>query len=299
MYPILFEFGSVTVFSLWFMIALGFAAGSLAFVRMAKRCRIKLNFLSDKSFSLFFWTLLVSRIFFIIFHSDLYFYHFSLKNLLSVFAIWDKGLSFWGAVFAWFIGIWYIASRQKIPSDNFLRVMDIMILSLLCGIFFGNLGALLDGINYGTPTSLPWGVTFRSANVKYISSIHPTQIYAALYSIGIAFGLFFLLKKIRGQLAGFAAEAGVFLFCLFKFSEEFFRGDETVKLIFIRMPQLLAFLGILASGYLIYQRYTNKNGGDPNRLLSKFIKEKFSRKLRKPNPPATEAKTSALQNQTA
>lgn len=271
MYPILFEFGVITVFSLWFFVAIGFIAGSLVFIRLSKRYRVRLTLLSENSTVLFFWTLLVSRLLFILLHTELYFYRFQLKNILKIFAIWDKGLSFWGAVFAWFTGLLYLSRRRENgAASSVARLWDITFPALFVGMFFGNIGAFLDGINYGIPTSLPWGMTFRNANVKYISEIHPTQLYAALYTLIIALILLTLLKRLRGNLPGFVTEIGVFCFSLLKFLEDFLRGDEAVKIWFLRLPQLLAFLALLGTGYLIYQRYHNRTGGDPERLLKKF-----------------------------
>lgn len=281
MYPILLEFGPVTVFSLWFMITLGFVAGSLIFVKLAKRYRMRLTVLFDHGIPLFFWTLIVSRLVFVVFHSDLYFYQFKFSKLTSIFAVWDKGLSFWGAALAWAAGVWFLSQKQKEPAS---KVFDIAAPAFLIGIFFGNIGAFLDGINFGAPTQLPWGMTFLSANVKYIAPIHPTQIYGALYVAAIAAFLFILLKELRGRLPGFVAETGVFLFSLLRFFEEFFRGDETVKIAFLRLPHLVSAVFVLAGCYLIYRRFMNKDGGDPEGLLKNFVINRIFRKRATPIP---------------
>ncbi len=280
MYPILFEFGVVTVFSLWFFIAVGFVTAAFFFIRLSKRYRVRLALLSDNSFPLFLWTLLVSRLTFVLLHTESYFYRFQLKNILKVFALWDKGLSFWGAAIAWVSGIWFLARRHENTSTNISRLWDIVSPALLIGIFFGNIGAFLDGINYGTPTNLPWGMAFRNANVKYISEIHPTQLYAALYTLAITGILLTALKLLRGRLPGFVAELGIFLFSLSRFIEEFLRGDDVVKIFSMRLPQLLAFFALIISGYLLYQRYENRSGGDPERLLKNSVAGLF-KKLRK------------------
>lgn len=269
MYPVLFEFGFITVFSLWLFVAIGFITGSLFFINLAKRNRVRLRLISDHSFFLFFSALIASRFLFIVTNLDLYFYRFSFQNFLSLFAIWDKGLSFWGGVFGLFLAILYLAKKR---DESILRLLDILVPSILIGIIFGNIGAFLDGINYGTPTNLPWGMIFRSANVKYISPIHPTQLYSALYSFLIAGGLFMLLKNLRGQLPGFTAEIGLGATSFFIFLEEFVRGDDAIKIMGMRISQLLALLGIFTAAYLIHKRYFNKTGGDPERLLKKFLK---------------------------
>lgn len=253
MRPILFEFGIITVFSLWFFVAAGFVTGSFVLIHLAKRNRIKLTLLTNHSFLLFFWILFISRLTFILLNPDFYFFRFNLHSAFALFAIWDKGLSFWGAVAALYSGIWYLAKRD---SQSPLRLFDILVTVLLIGMFFGHLGAFFDGIHYGKPTTLPWGITFRSAHVKYISKIHPTQLYSAFTTLCTAVFLFFLTKRLRGLIPGFIAEVGVFFISLFTFLEEFVRGDETIELLGVRLPQIVALLGILVSGYFIYQRYT-------------------------------------------
>lgn len=211
-------------------------------------------------------------------------------------AIWDKGFSFWGAVFAWVVGLWYLSNKKQENKEKF-KMFDLMSPALLLGMALGNIGAFLDGINYGTPTNLPWGMVFRSANVKYITQIHPTQLYAAIFVSLIAVLLLFTLKKLRGGLTGFVSEITISLLSLYKFFEEFIRGDETIKIFGIRLPQVLALAGLLIGIYFIRQRYLNKTGGDPTGIL-KDLSSKIIKKCRKANPPKSQAGPMTLQNQT-
>ena len=294
MYPILFEFGAVTMFSLWLFIAIGFVVGSLIFVDLAKRSRVRLNVLAEHSMALFLWTLLVSRFTFIAFHPDLYFYHFDFSKLTEVFALWDKGLSFWGAVFAWVVGLWYFGHRK---DESIIRFTDLMTPALLIGMAFGNLGAFLDGINYGIPTDLPWGITFRSAHVKYIAAIHPTQLYSMIYTLATGLVLLNLIKHLRGRFPGFVTELGILLFSMFKFFEEFLRGDEAIKLLGMRLPQLIALVIGLASIYLLYGRITNKRGNDPELIVQTHLKRFLKKKSTTQDSAETQAGSTELQNQ--
>lgn len=293
MYPILFELGPVTIFSKWLFIAFGFVAASLLFVHLSKRNRIQLNVLTDHSFAIFFWTLAVSRIAFVIMNWNLFFYQFQFRNIFKLLEIWDKGFSFWGAIAAWFISIWYFSRKA---DESPLRLLDVMTPSILLGMVLGNLGAFLDGINYGSTTNLPWGMVFHSANVKYIAPIHPTQLYAALYTLVLTWITVQILKRNRGRLQGFIFEIGIFGFSTLKFFEEFFRGDETFEILSVRAPQILALTAAIASAYAIYVRYTNRKGGDPDLVLQKFVK-KITKKPTKSNPPEIAEKMTPLRNQ--
>ena len=252
MYPILFEFGPITVFSLWLFIAVGFITGSYIFIKLAKRNRVRFTIITDNSFALFLWTLLISRLVFVIINYDLYFYLFRFQNIIKIFAVWDKGLSFWGAILAWITGIWYLSKKQ---NQSPLQLFDIITPSILCGMIIGNIGAFLEGINYGTPTELPWGMMFRNANVRYISDIHPTQLYASLYTLILSIGILFVYKRTRNILPGFTTNVAVFAFSILKFFEEFLRGDETIKILGLRSPQIIVFFAILISGYFLETRF--------------------------------------------
>ncbi|PIQ78148.1 hypothetical protein COV82_01755 [Candidatus Peregrinibacteria bacterium CG11_big_fil_rev_8_21_14_0_20_46_8] len=250
MFPILVEFGPITIFSLWFFVVLGMLAGALLLTRLAKRNRIKLTLLSDHSFVLFLWVLLISRLVFIIFHPSLYFTNFSIETVTGLFAIWDKGLSFWGGLVAWISGIVYLAKKEQ---ENPVRLFEIMTPAILLGMLFGTIGVFLDGTAHGSPTELPWGIAFSNANVRYVSPVHPTQLYAFLY-FGVTLGcVLFLLRRLRGTLPGIPVEIAIFLASVFRFLEEFVRGDDVINLGPIRIPQLIALAIAIYMGHRLYK----------------------------------------------
>lgn len=60
------------------------------------------------------------------------------------------------------------------------RLGNYLVPSICIGIFFGRIGCFLAGCCYGTATSLPWGVNFGDGILR-----HPTQLYEALFVLGI------------------------------------------------------------------------------------------------------------------
>lgn len=266
MYPILIEFGFITIFSLWLFAAIGFGAGSYAFIALARKMRVKLDLVAEHGMHLMLLSLFTARGAFIISHPDFYFSNISLKTVFDLLAIWDKGLSFLGAAAGLIGGLIYL--HRKHYAKGLHELLDIVAPALLIGMVLGDIGALLDGINYGSPTGLPWGITFQNANVKYISPVHPTQIYSAIYTLAIAIMLIKLLRILKGRLPGFTAELALFSYSLARFFEEFMRGDETIKLWLVRTAHLASLAGIIIAGFLIYRRYANSAGGDPDGILA-------------------------------
>lgn len=99
----------------------------------------------------------------------------------------------WGQLFsryglAWFGGLvagaaaWlYLAHRHKIPL---LVSLDVGSPAAALGYGIGRLGCLLSGDgDYGTATSLPWGMSFPNGLVPTTQRVHPTPIYELLAAI--------------------------------------------------------------------------------------------------------------------
>lgn len=297
MYPILFEFGFITVYALWFFVMVGFFAGSMLFTSLTMRSRIKIDLLTNNAYFLFIIGLIGARAVFIATHPEYYVVPFSWSSLPSFFAIWDKGLSFWGALVGWGLGLIYIARKENEPLS---RLLDAMAPALTLGMFFGSIGAFLDGINYGTPSELPWALIFKSANVKYIAPIHPTQLYSAFYLLIITGILLKMFWQLRGKLSGFIAESALFLVGVFKFFEEFFRGDEAASIGPIRIQQLFALAAACFGAYLIYIRYQNRRGKDPEEILkssTKRLLDFFQRIKRNVQESVSSAPTPPIANE--
>jgi phosphatidylglycerol:prolipoprotein diacylglycerol transferase len=99
----------------------------------------------------------------------------------------------WGQLFsryglAWFGGLiagiaaWIIlARRHKIPV---LVSFDAGAPAAALGYGIGRLGCLLSGDgDYGTPTSLPWGMSFPNGLVPTAQRVHPTPIYELIVAV--------------------------------------------------------------------------------------------------------------------
>lgn len=233
MYPILFEIGPFSIHALWFFITLGIIFGALFFARLAKRYRLKLDILVQHGLFLILTTVIASRLLYILSHASEY-------RGISFLFLWDRGFSFWGALLGFFIPLYFLAKQQ---GESFWRLTDVFVLPILLGVLFGHLGTFFDGVGHGIATDLPWGITFQSAVVKYAVPIHPTQLYAFLYT----FVLFFIMWRSSPhwflKTEGFTTKMTVWVYSLFRFLEEFFRGDDTILLFsFLRVPQVISFL---------------------------------------------------------
>ena len=247
MYQILLQIGPITIFSLWVMIGIGIFMGLLTIYKLTPHARLKLQFLSDHSLTIFLAGLIISRILWVIAHYELYFYDFGINQFIHLFFIWDKGLSPWGAILGTTLCFLYIARKK---GEDWLRWFDVISIGILTILTFANIGTLLDGRNFGRETDLPWGVIIE--NSLYAVPIHPTQVYATLYCGFLALGLYHMFQNKIAKKSGNIGLLAINIYSLFRFLEEFLRGDESIMIGPLRGAQIAAILAFIVSATLLY-----------------------------------------------
>jgi len=94
------------------------------------------------------------------------------------------GLAWFGGLIAGLAAFVWLARRHKFPL---LEVFDAGSAAAALGYGVGRIGCLLSGDgDYGTPTSLPWGMSFPHGLVPTTDRVHPTPIYEFIAACGIA-----------------------------------------------------------------------------------------------------------------
>lgn len=106
-------------------------------------------------------------------------------QLLSPF-----GFAWLGGLLAGVGAFVYMAWHNRIPL---LELCDAAAPAAAIGYGVGRIGCLISGDgDYGTPTSLPWGMSFPNGLVPTTQRVHPTPIYEFLDSLLI----FWLLWRL-------------------------------------------------------------------------------------------------------
>jgi len=170
-----------------------------------------------------------------------------LDHPAEIFKFWKSGFSFYGVVAATVVtGVWY-GLRHNLPI---FRIADLGMFWVIIGHGIQNFGDFFTGAHPGSPTSLPWGVTFSHWGVQAPRGIplHPFLLYiSAICMIGLPTswawfqardrkdGKFFLswmyhpvfrLFRLRFFNGEQVVLAGCF-YSYFRFFAEFFRGPQT------------------------------------------------------------------------
>jgi phosphatidylglycerol:prolipoprotein diacylglycerol transferase len=165
---------------------------------------------------------------------------------LTVFAIWDGGMSFHGGLVGILLGGWWVARLCKVP---FLRLADAGAVAAPFGIMLGRIANFINDELWGRVTTVPWGVVFPGAGPL---PRHPSQLYEAALE-GLVLLIVMLLLARRRRSDGFMLGWVLTLYGTFRIFVEFFRQPD-VQIGFLRggvtMGQLLS-VPVLAGGVLL------------------------------------------------
>ena len=186
------------------------------------------------------------------------FYNFSyyINNFFDIFKVWEVVMSFHGGLIG--IIIASILFSKKHDHDSFLY-MDLVSLVAPIGIFFGRLANFINSELYGTPTDIPWAVTFIQVDNL---SRHPSQLYEAILE-GIILFIILMYFKNKDYLKKPGLISGLFLifYSIFRFFIEFVRvpDEQLGHLIFeLSMGQIISLIFFVIGIILFYLKNENK-----------------------------------------
>ena len=186
------------------------------------------------------------------------FYNFSyyINNFFDIFKVWEGGMSFHGGLIG--IIIASILFTKKHNQDSFLY-MDLVSLVAPIGIFFGRLANFINSELYGTPTDIPWAVTFIQVDNL---SRHPSQLYEAILE-GVILFIILMYFKNKDYLKKPGLISGLFLifYSIFRFFIEFVRvpDEQLGHLIFeLSMGQIISLIFFVIGIILFYLKNENK-----------------------------------------
>jgi len=247
MHPILFEYGHLKIFTYGFLLALAFLSAIFVAGREAQRLGLPKGQFYDLCFYLILAALVGSRLLYILLELPAF-----LAHPWKIFALWEGGLVFHGGVILALATAVYYMRKHSMP---WRPTLDALALGTPLGQFFGRVGCFMAGCCYGSPSNLPWAVTFTNPQTlcPVREPLHPAQLYEAFLALGV-FGLLQVLKTHKR----FDGQMMLTYFCLaglVRFVVEFFRNplDDRGPNILAGMPltQVLALGLFLVSGTLL------------------------------------------------
>ncbi|HKE47379.1 MAG TPA: prolipoprotein diacylglyceryl transferase, partial [Rhodanobacteraceae bacterium] len=258
--PIAFSLGPVQVHWYGIMYLIGFAAAWWLGQRRraAGRLPVSADAFSDLAFYVMLGVIVGGRVGYMVFYDTSELIH----HPLSLFRVWEGGMSFHGGLLGVLVAVLWWTRRNKL---NFFDVVDFVAPLVPIGLGLGRLGNFIGGELWGRHTDLPWGMIFpralealgKSKEELYEmyrageldrAARHPSQLYEFCLEGVVLFAVLWIYsRKPRPRYA----VSGLFalLYGLFRFSVEFVREPDVqlgfVAFDWVTMGQILSLPLIL------------------------------------------------------
>lgn len=184
--PFIFHIGSHPVG--WHGVMM--AAGIIVAVLLSGRWGEKAGIPAETVYTSAFWIVLFGLIGSRLSHVIDDFGDYS-DNLSQIPAIWEAGMGWYGGLLGGIVGIVVFTRLYKIPLGRFA---DTVALGGILGLAIGRIGCTMNGDSYGTPTSLPWGLTYShiDAVADPIVKGHPAPVYEIMWILVISTALWMI-----------------------------------------------------------------------------------------------------------
>ena len=147
-------------------------------------------------------------------------------KLPFLFSDWDAFVS----GIAWFqngktilcglAGGYFGVEIAKWTFDVKTKTGDSFVVPVAASVAIGRIACFSAGCCYGTPTHLPWGVVFPTADAL---PRHPTQLYETLFH-GTCAILFWWLRE-RGVFRGNLIKVYIIAYCIYRLATELIRPE--------------------------------------------------------------------------
>jgi phosphatidylglycerol:prolipoprotein diacylglycerol transferase len=216
MYPELFHIFGIPIRSYGVMLVLGFIIGAWIAQRRSAKYGVDKDRILDLAVLALFAGIIGGRVGFVLQDWKTYSH-----DLLSIFKIWEGGLTYFTGLLFGALAVYAYARKHKLA---FLPLADLLAPSLAIGYAISRIGCFLNGCCYGGPCELPWAVQFHTSSGLTPPS-HPTQLYGTAANLFL-FGFLLWLDRRRG-FTGQIFWAFLFLHGIYRFVDEIFRAGTT------------------------------------------------------------------------
>ncbi len=188
--PIIGHLGGVGIAWHGIMMALGMVTGIVITLYFARKAGIK----SETIYAVALWGIIGgmigTRLVHVLDNLDYYASHAG-----KIIAIWDGGMAWYGGLFGGIVAVWIYTRVRKI---SMWQILDVAALGTILGLAVGRIGCTLNGDACGSPTSLPWAITYiNTPYAPYGIPTHPAPVYEIIWILIISVVLWRLWGRLR------------------------------------------------------------------------------------------------------
>ncbi|MFQ5739379.1 MAG: prolipoprotein diacylglyceryl transferase [Acidobacteriota bacterium] len=254
MFPKLVSLGPLTIHTYGLMLATAFLMGTALLARLAEQEGLPRQRAWDLGFVVILSALAGAKLLMVLGNLS---YYLNQPSRLFALEFWQAGGAYFGGLLGAIIGSAIYIHRQ--PQLGFWGVADAAAPAIALGQSMGRVGCFAAGCDYGTPSRLPWAVTYTSqyahqnVGVPLGVAVHPVQLYESLG----AFLIFLVLLAFhrRRRFPGQVFSLYLLSYGALRFLDEFFRGDAGRGFVLhglLSVPQLISLLLLIAAPILYF-----------------------------------------------
>jgi len=264
MHPKLFEIGPLPIHTYGVLLATAILVALSLMAHLAESDGLSRKRAWDLGFIIILSAILGAKILLVITSWDYYMAHPS--RLFSLEFLQAGGVYYGGLIGAIIGGAIYV---RMVSEFTFWRIADVAAPAIPLGQAIGRLGCFSAGCDYGSPTDLPWAVTFTSEYAHQVVGVplnvplHPYQLYESIS----AFILFLLLYRFFKKRGFYGQTFCQYLigYGVIRFFLEFFRGDVDRGFLFGDLLSTSQFISLLIVPFGILCYFYLRN--DPQRRV--------------------------------
>jgi phosphatidylglycerol:prolipoprotein diacylglycerol transferase len=250
--PVALQLGPLKIYWYGLMYVLGFlGAWGLASYRAKKTKEWTHEQVADLLFYGALGVIIGGRVGYVLFYNLPIF----LQHPLSIFKVWEGGMSFHGGLIGVCLAMWLFALRFH---KNLFDVTDFVAPLVPIGLGLGRIGNFINGELWGRISDVPWAMVFPNGGPN---PRHPSQLYE-FFLEGVI--LFIILWIYSAKPKPRMAVSGMFLICygFFRILVEFFREPD-MQLGYLlsgwfTMGMLLSLPMVVVGSVMLYFAYKNR-----------------------------------------
>jgi phosphatidylglycerol:prolipoprotein diacylglycerol transferase len=208
-----------------------------------------------------------------------------LRDPLSIFRVWEGGMSSHGGIMGIFFFALFYARRHHL---SFRNLGDNLVVTAPIGLFLGRCANFINGELYGRPANLPWAVQFpkelldnpaeaeraaaicrqidpsltnpnaiiaaihrqpavRDALRSILTPRHPSQLYEAFFEGILLFAILWFMRTRMRQPNGVLMGAFLICYAVFRIVVENFREPDSALIAGFTRGQFFSFF-LIAMG---------------------------------------------------
>lgn len=252
MYPFV-HLGETTIEMYHIMMVIGFAAAILTILMMNKRHHHYHLPVRELIFLIIYvvvGALLGARLVFVLTNIPL----MVADPSLIIPLVLGGGLVFYGGVLGGIgLGLYYVLHYKLNP----VKYLNLLIISLPLGHAFGRVGCFCAGCCHGKPTDSIFGMIFPfgESHVYHDVAIHPTQLYEAFFNLLLFIVLtYFFFRQKQGHRPYLFVSLYLVLYGIFRFMNEFLRGDDIRGVYLLSTSQWISIVLIITGVFLLIRK---------------------------------------------